>query len=400
MSSGSQQTVHYVGESQLAVLPAPFDRNLLRFKSMNIDGTTSGTASEEILDNPLSNGEYKTKLEISGELGAELSFGTYDEFIAAIFRNYWTPVDPNDVSAGQVLTLGSRRDQSFSFLRGYKDAGGYHVFRGNKVKSMGITVPKEGLIEINFNFVGQERDPVVFQMPAGNVAFPNPNKVMTNVGVGELLLDGVSVIDQACMSAFAITFEWDVQNQICLGKGLTAGKAMQTSLAVTGSVTVAWGDMAANYNEMKYTDKSIALTLPLSDEAGNTYVINVPEATIKGALPSGSRSDLIEMQIEYTVRKQSPTITRIPSKILPVSQRLEDTLRGSAGSSKSVKLAASPENSLFAGYSVAVDNKDIATAITSGDMVTVNFVGKGSATLTVTNLANPKLVTNFPIVVS
>lgn len=310
MSSGSSQVVHYAPETIVGTTPTPFNRQLARFTSFSLDGEPSGTASEEIVDSPMSSGEFKTSLSISGEYVGELTYGTFDDFFAAAFRNNW--VNLTDPADGASLVLGTVK-KTFSFLRGYKDAGGYHIFSGVYITGLTIEVPEEGIIKVTLTLNGQDRKPVTFSVPVGTVTPATTTKQFTNVSAGDVTLDGQSLADIACVSAFTLSMEWTVESQKCFGKGLSAGKLMQTAVAVTGSATLAFGDKAAQINELKYGDTSISLKIPLTDKEGNEYTIEVPEATVMGSLPSGSRTDLLQYSLEFTARRQSPIITRKPA---------------------------------------------------------------------------------------
>lgn len=302
MSSGSQQGLSYAIETAVGETPTPFNRKKLRFTSATLDGSVTGTQSEEIRDNLISSGEYKTSAAYQGEVVGELSFGTYDDLLAAAFHNEWV---------ANVLKIGNVR-KTLSVLREYKDAGGYHVFKGMQVTAMTLEVPEEGLITVTFTMQGQGRNPVTFTLPVGTVAESTTTDPMTNVGVGEIVIDGDVMTDVACVTAVSMTIEFTTAAQKCLGKGLSAGKIMATGVNITGSLTLAWGDDAAGLNELKYTNTPITFNFPMSDEAGNKYTLEVPEATTAGTLPTGSRADLLQYQMEYTVRNQSPILTRVP----------------------------------------------------------------------------------------
>ena len=303
MSSGSQQGLSYAAETTAGVLPVPFNRKKLRFTSVSIDGSMTGTQSEEIRDNLISSGEYKTAVEYQGEISGELSYGTYDDLLAAAFHNDW---------ASNVLSIGNIR-KTLSILREYKDAGGYHIFKGMQVTGMTLDVPEEGLITITFTMQGMDREPVTFSLPAGTVAASTTTNPMTNVGVGDIVIDGDVMTNVACVTAVSISIEFTTVAQKCLGKGLSAGKIMATGVNITGSLTLAWGDESASLNELKYTDTPITFNFPMSDDKGNKYILTVPEATTSGALPSGSRAEILQYQLEYTVRNQSPKLTRVPA---------------------------------------------------------------------------------------
>lgn len=301
MSSGSQQGLAYAAETTAGVVPSPFNRKRLRFTSVTLDGAVSGTQSEEITEDLISAGEYKTSAAYQGEIAGELSFGTYDDLFAAAFHNNWV---------GNVLSISNVR-KTLAFVREYRDAGGYHIFKGMQVTALTIEIPEEGIITVTFTLQGMGREPVTFTLPAGTVAAATTTNPITNVGVGEITIDGESMADIACVTAVTITIEFSTAAQKCLGKGLSAGKIMATGVNITGTVTLAWGDDAAGLNELKYTNSSVGIHVPVRDEDGNGYDLDIPEATLGGTLPSGSRTDLLQYSMEFTVRKQSPTLTRV-----------------------------------------------------------------------------------------
>jgi hypothetical protein len=307
MSSGAKQIVAYAPETTAGVLPEPFNRQALRFTGFSLDGAVTGTESDEITENWMSSGEYKTGIEFAGELNGQLSWQTYDDLLAAAFHNTWT---------ADSLILGTLQ-KTFSFVRGYKDAGGYHIFSGVSVVGLTIDVPEEGIIGVTFTLQGRNRKPVTFTLPAGTVTAANKNKLMTNVGVGDVTIDGQPMADVACATAFSLSMEFSYNAQKCFGKGLSVGKIIENGVTITGSVTLAWGDEAAALNELKYNNSSIALKIPLSDDAGNTYTIEVPEATISGEMPSGSRGDLLQYTLNFTARTTSPKLTRKAAAVTP-----------------------------------------------------------------------------------
>lgn len=299
MSSGMYQGILIAPEASLGVLAAGATYQRLRFTSASVDGDVTGTESAEIREGMISAGEYKTAVSFTGEISGELSALTYDDLISAAFHNDWTE---------NSIVLGTLR-KTFSIIREYRDAGGYHTFRGMTVTSVTFTLPEEGMVEVSFSLQGTGREPVTFTAPTG-IKAPTTTKPITNVGIGDLAIDGQSMADVACCTAFSMTIEFSTEAQKCFGKGLSVGKIIETGVAITGALTLAWGDEAAAFNELKFTDTSISIEVSIADEAGNGYTFLVPEATVKAPLPSGGRTDLLQYELEYTVRNQSPKITR------------------------------------------------------------------------------------------
>ncbi|EGH43304.1 hypothetical protein PSYPI_13281, partial [Pseudomonas syringae pv. pisi str. 1704B] len=77
-----------------------------------------------------------------------------------------------------------------------------------------------------------------------------------------------------------------------------------------GSITLAWSKKAWQIWKNTFTRLPIAVEFPITDSLGNKYTFNFPAVEVDGELPNGGKRDLIQIELNYTVAKQSPTITR------------------------------------------------------------------------------------------
>ena len=302
MSSGAKQLVQIAKETVIGTVPSPFARQTLAFTDISLNQSVEKTESASITDSRLQQSSMITSAEYSGELGAEAQYGAYDDLMAAAAFNAW---------ATNVLTFGGTTRQTFSVSRGYTDIANYHTFSGLHVNTFGIDIPEAGLIGLTFGFMGMKRTTAAVA-PVGTITPASTNPRMSNISVGDLLVDGVSVKGTACISAFS--FNWDNSMQVrkCLGAGLEVGAILEMSAKGTGSFTMAWSTKAAELYEKQFTNGNISLSIPITDTAGNKYVLNIPKVELTAPLATGGKVDLLNTTFEYTVVDQAPTLTRTP----------------------------------------------------------------------------------------
>lgn len=243
-----------------------------------------------------------TSAEYSGELSAEAQYGAYDDLMAAAAFNAW---------ATNVLAFGGTTRQTFSVLLGYTDIANYHTFSGLHVNTFGIDIPEAGLIGLTFGFMGTKRITAAVA-PVGTITPVSTNPRMSNISVGDLLVDGVSVKGTACITAFSFNWDNSMQVQKCLGAGLEVGAILEMSAKGTGSFTMAWSTKAAELYEKQFTNATISLSIPITDTAGNKYVLNIPKVELTAPLATGGKDDILNTSFEYTVVDQAPTLTRTP----------------------------------------------------------------------------------------
>lgn len=310
MSSGAKQILELTKETVNGTTPSPFNRVRFPFTEITLDGAATKEDSNSILDSRLAQKGAVTSVEYSGDLNSEWRFGVFDDLIAAAAFNDWqtdTPIVDQD-----TLTFGGTTRQSFSILRGYTDINNYHTFRGVHVNTVNISIPEQGLVTIGFGLMGKGRT-VASSLPAGTVTTPTLTPTFSNVSVGDILIDGVSQVGIACITAFDFTWDNTMQVQRCLGAGLDIGALIETMANGTGSFTAAWSTGAAANYEKQFTNTTIGLQVVIKDSSNNEYVLTLPKVEITASLPSGGNSDILQASFEYRVVEQAPTLVRKPT---------------------------------------------------------------------------------------
>ena len=308
MSSGSRQVVQISAESINGTTPTPFDRKSVLFTEISLDATATKTESNSILDSRLAQKGAITGVEYAGDLSAEFRHSIYDELISAAAFNEWQ-VDTPSVGK-QTLVFGGTTRKSFSVVRGYADINNYHTFKGVHVNTFNISIPEDGLITTTFGLMGKGRT-VSGTLPTGTVTPATITPAMSNVSVGDILLDGVSQVGTACITAFEFTWDNTMQVQKCLGAGLGVGAIIETIANGTGSFTAAWSTGAAANYEKQFTNTLLGLKIDLVDSEANAYELTLPKIEITATLPSGGNSDILQATFEFRVVEESPILVSL-----------------------------------------------------------------------------------------
>ncbi|NAS06208.1 hypothetical protein GPS47_11495 [Acinetobacter haemolyticus] len=302
MSSGARQITQVAKETVVGTTPSPFARTTFEFTENGLDATVSKETSNSISSGRITRSSMITGAEYAGDLTCEAKYSplVQDLMAAAAFNNW----------ASNVLTFGGTNRQTFSILRGFEDVNDYHVFKGCHVNTFGINIPESGLITMTFGFMALGRTNFA-SAPAGTITAADSNPKMSNVSVGDILIDGVSQAGTSCITAFSFNWDNTMQIQRCLGNGVDPKKILEMLAAGTGSFTSAWSRNTSDMYAKQFTNATISLKVPIEDSLGNKYEIFIPKAEITASLPSGGNSDILNTSFEYTVVDKAPTITRI-----------------------------------------------------------------------------------------
>lgn len=374
MSSGAKVVSHIIKEVTPGVTPAG-TWDTLRLTGNALTPTVNVAVSDEITDSRISQGSVATSTDIGGDLTAEFSFASFDQLLEAAFYGAWT---------GDVLSVGDIRS-TYSIAKGYNDVGVYSVFKGAHVSTFALDIPSDGKVTATFNMAcldyADSEDPIVVSPNA-----PTTTPFLSNNHVGTVMVDGESLEGLACVSAMTINLDNSLQAQRCIGNTkLGPGAQIATEAAITGTITLAWSKRAWEIWKKTFTRLPISVVFPITDALGNKYTFNFPAVEVDGELPSGGKRDLIEVALNYTVAKISPTITRLVSPTAVTSVTVTPATASIAiAETEQLAAAVAP-----IGASQAVTwssaTPSVATVNSSG---LVTGVSAGTAVITATSVAD------------
>ena len=386
MSSGARVTSYLISETTPGLTPDTGAWDTLRLTSNTLSPTVNTQISDEITESRISQGSVASSADIQGDLVGELSYGSFDKLLEAAFYGTWT---------GDVLTVGDTR-RTFTIAKNFNDVSVYTLFRGMHVSVFALDIPSDGKITATFSLAGLD----YADGDTNTVATVNPpttTPFMSNLNVGSITVDGVSLEGSACVSALTVNLDNSLQAQRCIGSGkLGPGAQIATEAAITGTITLAWSPRAWQIWKNTFTRKTSAVEFPITDSLGNRYDLSFPAIEVDGDLPNGGKRDLIEVTLNWTVAKQAPTITRVP--FVPVASVSVTPATASIASGATRQLIAS---ALPSGAS-----QDVTWSSSASSIATVNSSGlvtgvvAGSAVITATSVSDPTKTATSAITVT
>jgi len=386
MSSGARIVSHIIPEVTPGITPTTGKWSTLRLTGNTLTPTVNTAVSDETTDSRLSQGSVVTSAEIKGDLAAELSYGSFDQLLEAAFYGQWTY---------DVLTVGDVR-HTFSIAKGYTDVGVYALFKGAHVSTFALDIPSDGKITTTFNMACLDYDdsdtPIVVASEG-----PTTTPFLSNKNIGTILVDGKSLEGTACVSAMTINLDNSLQAQSCIGSNrLGPGAQIATEAAITGTVVLAWSKHAWEIWKNTFTRLPVAIQFPITDSLGNKYIFNFPAVEVDGELPSAGKRELVEVTLNYTVAKISPTITRVPFVAVASVAVAPATASVAVGATRQLTASALPAT---AGQNVTWSSATpgVATVNAAG---LVTGVSAGTAVITAKSVSDPTKTATATITVS
>lgn len=262
---------------------------------------TELTNSEMLSGSRMAKAGMVTSASVQGDIETELMFGAYDELIAAAFWSEWSAgASPNTLSVGATKT-------QFAIAKDFSDINVNHVFTGCVVSSFGLTVDTSSLIKLKFGMTGlgyQESKTTSF---AKTPTAQADTAKASGLSIGEIKVDG-SKLD-VCVESFSFELDNQTEVQKCLGDNIYGGNILAMLTNITGSMTIAYSQKAHEMISKQMTGATLSLELPI--KFGNSkYVIKIPKFQVSGEIPSPSGTDLVTVDLSYTVVDESPVIER------------------------------------------------------------------------------------------
>lgn len=148
LASGASVGLSYVAETVRGTTPANPTMKTLRSTSRNINLTKNMLESEEVRPDRQTADLRHGFNQVGGSVGFELSYGTYDDLLAAALGGEW---DDDTLKVGNTL-------QTFTIERRFTDIGQYQVFKGVAINSMSLNVSPEAVIGGTFELIGMRGD--------------------------------------------------------------------------------------------------------------------------------------------------------------------------------------------------------------------------------------------------
>jgi hypothetical protein len=270
MSDGARHSLGSIAESEWGTTPATPAFQLKRNTSVALAVNKDALLSEEIRSDrqryDMRQGAYK----VTGDVGIEMSYGTYDDWLEALTGGTWD----ND-----VLKAGVTR-RSFTLERHFADITDfpYLRFTGCEIDKLTLTVANNAIVKGAFGFLGRNGVPAAAAIAGSSEVDPTTSNVF-NSFTGTIEEGGSTI---AVVTEMQISIENGMAPRYIVGSKYSLRPSIGY-FNVSGTATM-WFDNCTMLNKfLNETESSLDFTL--LDPDGNSLEFNIPRILYTGAPP-------------------------------------------------------------------------------------------------------------------
>lgn len=304
-SLGSRFQATYAVEDSWGVLPSSYDVYNLRVTDFGVNLNRDTFESDEIR-NDRQNADLRHGMnDISGDVGAELSYGAFDDIIASAMFNEWATDD--------TIVIGTTQ-KSLRLQKGLTDIGKYHEFTGCVVGSWSLTVEPNAIVTTTFSFTGERMETTQTLTGAINKAtnapFDSFSGYLYEGPAGSSLASSDEI---ATVTGIDFSLENNLEALQVIGKrnaqGIAEGRAALT------------GTLSAHFTSDVLLDKFIneteaAIEFKLTDGSSNSYTFYIPRLKYTGSTLDVGGEGPLSLSMPFTALVP----TTAPNSILQITR--------------------------------------------------------------------------------
>ena len=290
---GGRHLLTYAAETTFGTTPSTPTMLTLRCTSFDLNPTKTATPSEELGKGTIMNVRHGAQ-RCAGNMGIELSYGTFDALLAALLRSTWS---------SDVLIAGTTF-QPFTFESKYTAvAAEYEIFRGVIIDSLSLSFSPEKPVTGSFGLLAASLETAAATLDA------EPTAASTT----EAFVFSEGTMSEGDAEVFHISgLELNIANNAELGLVLGSSTAQTWSrglLNITGTITGYCADDTLIDKFLNETES--AITLALTDPATNALTIDLSSVIYTGATKTIGPGPIIHslpFQAIYNATDTSPIV--------------------------------------------------------------------------------------------
>jgi hypothetical protein len=286
MADGSRHALHIGPEATYGAGLNGTVLSTVRHTGCTIGLSKSGLESAELRQDRQITDYRHGAWQIGGDISTELSYGSYDDLLEAVFLGTWT---------ADTLKAGITR-RSFLLERLFSDIlpanKPYHRFLGLEMNTLKLQITAEEMITAVFGAVGKETVLDIAALVGVTVDPPTTTPPM-DAFTGVLLEGGTSL---ACITELSIDLNNSLEPRYCVGSNKTNLPSIGRS-NVTGQVTAYFEDSTLIDKFINETETSIEMNMP--DSPGNNYKLILPKIKYTGGKPDVSGEGPITLAMPF-----------------------------------------------------------------------------------------------------
>jgi hypothetical protein len=271
MGSSNRVALRYIQEVTKGVTPATPALKPVRFTSESLNYAIENTQTAESAADRTQKDLVQVSAMAAGDINFELSYGTFDDWLEAVFGNTWT------LQSGDIFNLDNGTTMtSWAIQKHFQDMSPaqFHNFNGCHFQGMSLRMEVGRIVEGTFNISGFGAAATTTQytsatFPAATTTTPmNAVSNLQNFSIAGVPYTG-------CVSSVNLSMQNNFRPRRCVGN-LKPTDMTEGQLEVTGSMEFYFTE-ATNYANF-LAGSQFSVSWDLVDAAGNKYTFTIPRA--------------------------------------------------------------------------------------------------------------------------
>lgn len=281
MSSANRVALRYVKENTFNVTPATPNLKQLRYTSESLNKAISNIVSTEIRPDRTQADLVTVDANAAGDINFELSYGTFDDFIAAALCSTWSAA-----SGGTRVIENGVLDQFFTIQKDFNDIGIFHNVEGCVINQLQLSMAVGQILTGTASVMAGNYTQTEIQFP-GAVLVPAPAATPLNAvsDLQDIIIDDVPY--NGCISELNLTINNNYRGRKCIGF-LGSTDMIPGTLEISGTMNMYFSD--GSIYEKFDTNTEFSYSFKLEGPEGS-YIIRVPRAKFEtGEVVAGGQN--------------------------------------------------------------------------------------------------------------
>lgn len=299
-ASGSSHGLRYIKETVFGITPAAPAMKALRHTSCSIALNKDSFQSDELRrDAQISDLRHGLK-QVGGDIGIELSYGEFDDFLAAAVMGAWD---------GDVLKAGITVP-TFTIEREFADIGQFQLFTGCAVSGVSLDIKTNAMISGSISFLGKG---AVFK---STTSADSETASLTHSpldGFSGALKEGGTTI--SVITGISLKIDNGMETANVIGSD-EAAQLVHKRINITGKVSAFFENLTLLNKFVHETESSLEVTFGTGGPG--SYILKLPRIKYSGGsnAVSGEGPIVLDMPFQALLSADDASnivLTRVPT---------------------------------------------------------------------------------------
>jgi hypothetical protein len=298
MSDSSSVQLYFAAETSFGVEPAAALR-ALRFTSESLKKNTTTEQSDEISADRSTRDLIRTAVSAGGDINLELSYGTYDLFLAAAVGGAWA-VDGG--GAGIDRLENGILKPSFWIDKGFIDVTEYFHYNGMMVDAFSLDIPTQGKVTGRISLMGLNETASGALEGGGAALSATTTGIVNSVDNINTVTEGGGAFS-GCIDRISFDIRNNLRPRYCVGSAAATAVGLG-QLQISGTLRAHFTSRTLYEKYLNMTASSLGFTI--TDSAGNAYIFSFPRIKYSdGQVVAGGNNQDVVADLTFTAIKDA-----------------------------------------------------------------------------------------------